>query len=187
VDSEPFVILVADRDATVGLISSMLLSSALATKRAVVHAQVRVLVAPEFITVFDKPELPEEVRKIEEQAISATGADIDAAKLIVAFSGIDVQKLAELREAGIGAPAVNLCQFAGNLEEVARRSLASRSDVQEVIVDAALQFGFNGGSSICLICEASESTNVDYWISIADTCARFAHTVQKLSLKTETI
>ena len=186
-DSEPFVILVADRDATVGLISSMLLSSALATKRAVVHAQVRVLVAPEFITVFDKPELPEEVRKIEEQAISATGADIDAAKLIVAFSGIDVQKLAELREAGIGAPAVNLCQFVDNLEELTRNSSSTQIDAREVIVGAALQFGFGGGSSTCDICEAQERENVNYWVGIADTCARFAHTVQKLSLKTETI
>jgi len=40
--AHPFVILVADRDATVGVISSMLLASALATERAVIPAQVRV-------------------------------------------------------------------------------------------------------------------------------------------------
>jgi hypothetical protein len=183
VDSEPFVILVADRDATVGVISSMLLSSALATERAIIPAQVRVLVAPEFITVFDESELPEEVRKIEEQAMSATRSDIEAAKLIVAFSGIDIQKLNELREAGIGAPAVNLCQFVDNLDEVARRSLASGSDIQDVIVDTALQFGINGGSSICKICEATESENVDYWVRIADTCSRFAQTLNTWGLR----
>jgi hypothetical protein len=180
VESEPFVILVADRDATVGVISSVLLSSALATERAAIPAQVRVLVEPEFITVFDEPELPEEIRKIEEQAISATRADIEAAKLIVAFSGIDVQKLDELREAGIGAPAVNLCQFADNLDEVARRSLATGLDIQEVIIGAALQYGFGGGSSTCSICEAKERENVNYWISIADTCSRFARTLNTL-------
>ena len=107
-ESEPFVILVADRDATVGVISSKLLSSALTTERAIVNAQVRVLVEPEIITVLEVPELPEEIRKIDEQAISATSADVEAAKLIVAFSGIDVQKLDELREHGVTAPAVNL-------------------------------------------------------------------------------
>jgi hypothetical protein len=180
VEFEPFVILVADRDATVGVISSMLLASALATEHAVVPAKVRVLVEPEFITVFDKPELPEEIRKIEEQAISATSSDIETAKLIVAFSGIDVQKLDELRARGVTTPAVNLCQFADNLEGVARQSLSSRLGVQEVIVGAALQFGFGGGASTCSICEAKEGENVDYWISIADTCSRFAQTVNNL-------
>ncbi len=179
-ESEPFVILVADRDATVGVISSKLLSSALATERAIVNAQVRVLVEPEIITVLEVPELPEEIRKIEEQAISATSADVEAAKLIVAFSGIDVQKLDGLRERGVTAPAVNLCQFADNLAEVARQSLADQMDVQEVIVGVALQFGFAGGSSVCNICEAKERENVDYWISIADTCSRFAQTLNKL-------
>ena len=179
-ESEPFVILVADRDATVGVISSKLLSSALATERAIVNAQVRVLVEPEIITVLEVPELPEEIRKIDEQAISATSADVEAAKLIVAFSGIDVQKLDELRERGVTAPAVNLCQFADNLAEVARQSLASQMDVQEAIVGIALQFGFTGGSSVCNICEAKERENVDYWISIADTCSRFAQTLIKL-------
>ena len=179
-ESEPFVILVADRDATVGVISSKLLSSALATERAIVNAQVRVLVEPEIIAVLDEPELPEEIRKIEEQANSATSADVEAAKLIVAFSGIDVQKLDELRERGVTAPAVNLCQFADNLAEVARQSLASQMDVQEAIVGIALQFGFAGGSSVCNICEAKERENVDYWISIADTCSRFAQTLYKL-------
>ena len=188
-ESEPFVILVADRDATVGVISSKLLSSALATEHAVVHAQVRVLVEsevisqieePEFIAVIDEPELPEEIRKIEEKAISATSDDIEAARLIVAFSGIDVQKLGELRELGVTAPAVNLCQFADNLEEIARQSQPSGLDLQEVIVGAALQHLFGGGSSTCSICEAKERENVDYWISIADTCSRFARTLNTL-------
>ena len=179
-ESEPFVILVADRDATVGVISSKLLSSALATERAVFDAQVRVLVEPEIITVLEVPELPEEIRKIEEQAISATSADVEAAKLIVAFSGIDVQKLDELRERGVTAPAVNLCLFTENLGAVARQSLASQMDVQEAIVGIALQFGFGGGSSVCSICEAQESADMDYWISIADTCSRFAQTLNKL-------
>ena len=178
--AHPFVILVADRDATVGVISSKLLSSALATERAIVNAQVRVLVEPEIITVLEVPELPEEIRKIEEQAISATSADVEAAKLIVAFSGIDVQKLDELRERGVTAPAVNLCQFADNLAEVARQSLSAESDAHDVIVGAALQFGFGGGSSVCSICEAQESADIDYWISIADTCSRFAQTLNKL-------
>ena len=158
----------------------MLLSSALTTELAVVPAKVRVLVEPEFITVFDEPELPDEIRKIEEQAISATNSDIESAKLIVAFSGIDVQKLDELRERGLTAPAVNLCQFADNLQEIARQSLSTRLDVQEVVVGAALQFGFGGGSSTCSICEAKERENVNYWISIADTCSRFAQTLNKL-------
>jgi len=146
----------------------------------VVPAKVRVLVEPEFITVFDEPELPDEIRKIEEQAISATNSDIESAKLIVAFSGIDVQKLDDLRKRGLTAPAVNLCQFADNLQEVARQSLSSRLDVEEVVVGAALQFGFGGGSSTCSICEAKERENVNYWISIADTCSRFAQTLNKL-------
>ena len=179
-ESEPFVILVADRDATVGVISSMLLASALATERAVIPAQVRVLAEPEFIAVIDEPELPEEIRKIEEKAISATSDDIEAARLIVAFSGIDVQKLGELRELGVTAPAVNLCQFADNLEEIARQTQPSGLDLQEVIVGAALQHLFGGGSSTCSICEAKERENVDYWISIADTCSRFARTLNTL-------
>jgi hypothetical protein len=180
VESETFVILVADRDATVGVVSSMLLSSALATELAVVKVKVRVLIEPEIIAVLDEPELPEEIRKIEEQALSATNSDVEAAKLIVAFSGIDVQKLDQLRERGLVAPAVNLCQFADNLEEVARQSPAFQSNVHEVIVGAALQFGFGGGSSTCSICEAQERESMNYWISIADTCSRFAQTLNKL-------
>jgi hypothetical protein len=180
VESEPFVILVADRDATVGVISSKLLSSALATEHAAVNVRVRVLVEPEIITVLDEPELPEEIRKIEEQAISATTSDVEVAKLIVAFSGLDAQKLHDLRERGIAAPAVNLCQFVDTLEGVARESSSTGVDVQEVIVGAALQFGFSGGSSVCSICEVNDSENIDYWVSIADTCSRFAQTVQKM-------
>ena len=105
---EPFIILVADRDATVGVISSMLLSSALATKLAAFDAKVRVLIDPEIITVVEEPDLPDEIQRIEEQAISATRADIESSSLIVGFSGIDDQKLHELRERGVAGPAVNL-------------------------------------------------------------------------------
>ena len=177
---EPFVILVADRDATVGVIASMLLSSALATELTSIKARVRVLIEPEIISVVKEPELPEEVRKIEEQALSATRADAEGAKLVVAFSGIDVQKLDELRKRGIAAPAVNLCQFVDNLEELTRNSSSTQIDARDVLVSAALQFGFSGGSSTCTICEAQERENIDYWVNIADTCSRFAHTVQKL-------
>jgi hypothetical protein len=177
---EPFVILVADRDATVGVIATMLLSSALATELTSIKVRVRGLVEPEFITVVKEPELPEEVRKIEEQALSATRADAEEAKLVVAFSGLDIQKLDELRKRGNAAPAVNLCQFVDNLEELTRNSSSTQIDAREVIVGAALQFGFGGGSSTGAICEAQERENVNYWVGIADTCARFAHTVQKL-------
>ena len=65
-EREPFVILVADRDVTVGVISSMLLSSALATEHAAVNAVVRTLVEPESIAGIKQPELPNEIRKIED-------------------------------------------------------------------------------------------------------------------------
>jgi len=180
VELEPFIILVADRDATVGVISSMLLSSALASELSAIQAKVRVLVAPEIIALSDEIELPEEVRKIEEQALSATRADTESAKIIVAFSGLDVQKLQELRELGIAAPAVNLCQFVDNLEGLTHTTLSTQLNAGDVIVGAALQFGFSGGSSVCSICEVKDSENIDYWVSIADTCSRFAQTVQKM-------
>ena len=176
----PFVIVVADRDATVGVISSMLLSSALATTLTTVQTQVRVLVEPQFITGVEAPELPEEIRRIEELAISASPADIESASLIVAFSGVDMNKLTELRERGVAVPAVNLCQFVEHLEETAHHKATPQVQVQEVMTSAALQFGFGGGSSTCSICEAQEMASMDYWVSIADTCSRFAHHVQKL-------
>jgi hypothetical protein len=113
-------------------------------------------------------------------AISATLADVDSASLIVAFSGIDVHKLAELRERGIAAPAVNLCQFVDHLEKTAQFKPSPQAQVPEVIASAAMRFGFGGGSSTCSMCEARESASIDYWISIADTCSRFAHHVQIL-------
>ena len=179
-EPEPFVILVADSDATVGVISSMLLSSAFASEFSAIQAKVRVLVAPETIALSNKIELPEEVRKIEELAISATRADAESAKIIVAFSGLDVQKLQELRERGIAAPAVNLCQFVDNLEGLTHTSLSPQLYAGDVVVGAALQFGFSGGSSICSICEANDNENIEYWVSIDDTCSRFAQTVKKL-------
>jgi hypothetical protein len=179
VESELFIILVADRDATVGVVSSSLLSAALNTKRALFDAKVRVLVEPETITELEAPELPEEIRRIEEKAISATAFDIENANLIVSFSGVDLVRLDEIREIGVAAPAVNLCQFVDNLEALAIHPAVPPNDVRDVVVGAALQFGFNGGSSNCSVCEAKEANNIDYWIGIADTCSRFAQTVHE--------
>jgi hypothetical protein len=179
VESELFIILVADRDATVGVVSSSLLSAALNTKRALFDAKVRVLVEPETITELEAPELPEEIRRIEEKAISATAFDIENANLIVSFSGVDLVRLDEIREIGVAAPAVNLCQFVDILEAVAIHPAVPPNDVRDVVVGAALQFGFNGGSSNCSVCEAKEANNIDYWIGIADTCSRFAQTVHE--------
>ena len=176
----PFVIVVADRDATVGVVSSMLLSSALATTLTTVQTQVRVLVEPQFISGVEAPELPEEIRGIEELVISASPADIESGSLIVAFSGVDMHKLTELRERGVAVPAVNLCQFVDHLEGTGHQRATSQVQTQEFISGSALQFGFGGGSSTCSICEAQEKASMDYWISIADTCSRFAHHVQKL-------
>ena len=158
----------------------MLLSSALATQRTTFDARVRVLVEPEIITGLEAPELPEEIRKIEEVAISASAVDIKNANLIVAFSGMDLVKIKELREKGVAAPAVNLCQFVDNLEALAIHSDVAPNDVRDVVVGAALQFGFSGGSSNCSICEAKEANSIDYWLNIADTCSRFAQAVHEL-------
>lgn len=177
---EAFTILVSDRDATVGVISAMLLSSALATERRTFDARVRVLIEPEIITGLETPELPEEIRKIEEEAISATAFDIENANLIVSFSGIDLVKLDQIREIGVAAPAVNLCQFVDNLEALSIQPTAQSNDVRDVVVGAALQFGFDGGSSNCSICEAREANNIEYWLGIADTCSRFAQTVHEI-------
>jgi hypothetical protein len=103
--------------------------------------------------VVEAPELPEEIRGIEEQVLSASPADIESASLIVDY-----------------------------LEGTAHIKQSPPVQVQEVFASAALHFGFGGGSSICSFCEARESANIDYWISIADTCSRFAHYVQKLQL-----
>ena len=176
----PFVIVVADRDATVGVVSSMLLSSALATTLTTVQTQVRVLVEPQFISGVEAPELPEEIRGIEELVISASPADIESGSLIVAFSGVDMHKLTELRERGVAVPAVNLCQFVDHLEGTGHQRATSQVQTQEFISGSALQFGFGGGSSTCSICEAQEMASMDYWVSIADTCSRFARHVQKL-------
>jgi hypothetical protein len=180
VKSEPFVVLVSDRDATVGIVSAMLLSSALATQRTTFDARVRVLVEPEIITGLEAPELPEEIRKIEEVAISASAVDIKNANLIVAFSGMDLVKIKELREKGVAAPAVNLCQFVDNLEALTIQPVLPSIDVRDVVIGAALQFGFGGGSSTCGICEAKEGDNFDYWLNIADTCSRFAQSVHEM-------
>ena len=138
------------------------------------------LIEPEIITGLETPELPEEIRKIEEEAISATTFDIENANLIVSFSGIDLVKLDQIREIGVAAPAVNLCQFFDNLEALSIQPTAQSNDVRDIVVGAALQFGFDGGSSNCSICEAREANNIDYWLGIADTCSRFAQTVHEI-------
>ena len=179
-ESELFIILVSDRDATVGVVSSSLLSAALKTKHALFNAKVCVLVEPEIISELDVPELPEEIRKIEEKAISASATDVEKANLIVSFSGVDLVKLAELRDSGVAAPAVNLCQFVDNLEALTIQPVLPSIDFRDVVIGAALQFGFGGGSSTCGICEAKEGDNIDYWLNIADTCSRFAQSVHEL-------
>ncbi len=180
-ESELFIILVSDRDATVGVVSSSLLSAALKTKHALFNAKVCVLVEPEIISELNVPELPEEIRKIEEKAISASATDVEKANLIVSFSGVDLVKLAELRDSGVAAPAVNLCQFERHLSQGGTGNpTSSQLDVRDIIVSAALQFGFDGGSSTCSICEAKEGDNLEYWLNIADTCSRFAQIAHQM-------
>jgi hypothetical protein len=60
-------------------------------------------------------------------------------------------KLDEIREIGVAAPAVNLCQFVDNLEALTIHPTAPSNDIRDVVVGAALQFGFNGGTSKCSI------------------------------------
>ena len=180
-ESELFIILVSDRDATVGVVSSSLLSAALKTKHALFNAKVCVLVEPEIISELNVPELPEEIRKIEEKAISASATDVEKANLIVSFSGVDLVKLAELRDSGVAAPAVNLCQFERHLSQGGTGNpTSSQLDVRDIIVSAALQYGFSGGSSTCSICEAKEANSIDYWLGIADTCTRFAQIAHQM-------
>ena len=179
-ESELFIILVSDRDATVGVVSSSLLSAALKTKHALFNAKVCVLVEPEIISELDVPELPEEIRKIEEKAISASATDVEKAHLIVSFSGVDLVKLAELRDSGVAAPAVNLCQFVDNLEALTIQPVLPSIDFRDVVIGAALQFGFDGGSSTCSICAAKEGDNLEYWLNIADTCSRFAQIAHQM-------
>ena len=180
-ESELFIILVSDRDATVGVVSSSLLSAALKTKHALFNAKVCVLVEPEIISELNVLELPEEIRKIEEKAISASATDVEKANLIVSFSGVDLVKLAELRDSGVAAPAVNLCQFERHLSQgETGNPTSSQLDVRDIIVSAALQYGFSGGSSTCSICEAKEANSIDYWLGIADTCSRFAQIAHQM-------
>ena len=179
-EHESFIILVSDRDATVGVVASSLLSAALKTKHALFNAKVCVLVEPEIISELDVPELPEVIRKIEEVAVSASATDIENANLIVSFSGVDLVKLAELRDSGVAAPAVNLCQFVDNLEALTIQPVLPSIDFRDVVIGAALQFGFDGGSSTCSICEAKEANNIDYWLGIADTCSRFAQIAHQM-------
>ena len=120
------------------------------------------------------------VEAIEQVAVAAHSRDINQAQLIVGFAGLDEIKVDALRSEGISAPAVNLCQFVLSLDTVNPSAATPIPDVRDVIVGAALQFGFGGGSALCQICADKVGESIDYWINIADTCSRFAQTVQRL-------
>lgn len=177
----PFFIVVADHDPIVELISARLLSSALETAHTTFPTHVRILATQEEIAHMHEPELPISVSAISQQAITADESEIGQARLVVGFSGLDAAKVNGLREAGVAAPAVNLCQFALDLDAVADGFKNHDAiDVRDVIVGAALQFGFGGGSAQCEICADKVGDSIDYWINIADTCARFAQSIKKL-------
>ena len=176
----PFVVLVAESDNVVGVVAARLLASALDTEHALFSAQVRVLMSQHEIDQLHEPLLPQSVRAIKQVAVAAHSRDIDQAQLIVGFAGLDEFKVDALRSAGISAPAVNLCQFVLSLDTVNPSEATSKPDVRDVIVGAALQFGFGGGSARCQICADKMGDSIDYWINIADTCSRFAQTVQRL-------
>ena len=170
-----------DRDPAVEVVAARLLASACATVRSNVNSRVRVLLRNEEITAIHEPDLPNSVLEITQEVISAKQEDKDFATLIVGFSGLDDARIAQLRNAGVAAPAVNLCQFVLNLDEVfAESSNRDSLDVRDVIVGAALQFGFGGGSSQCAICADKVGDSEDYWINIADTCVRFAQIIGNL-------
>lgn len=177
----PFVILIADRDPVVEVVSARLLSSSLETGVASIHSRVRVMLKPEQVSLLHEPELPLAVRAMQQSVFSAQTEDIEQAQLIVGFSGINGQVLNALRNGGVTAPAINLCQFVLNLG--ASNSLGtgmSDADVREFMVGAALQYGFTGESGECPICADKVGDSIDYWINIADTCARFAQIIQEL-------
>ena len=178
--NRPFVVLVADRDNMVGVVAARLLASALDTEHAAFLAQVRVLLSQHDIDQLDEPLLPQSVKAIEQVALAAQQDEINQAQLIVGFAGLDELKVDALRSAGISAPAVNLCQFVLSLDAMHQSEAAPKPDVRDVIVGAALQFGFGGGSAQCQICADKVGDSIDYWINIADTCSRFARTVQRL-------
>ena len=174
-------ILVVDRDPAVEVVAARLLASACATVRSDVNSRVSVLLRDEEISAIHEPDLPHSVLDITQEVNSAKQEDKDFATLIVGFSGLDEARIAQLRNEGVTAPAVNLCQFVLNLDEVFAESSCHHSlDVRDVIVGAALQFGFGGGSSQCAICADIVGDSEDYWINIADTCARFAQVIQNL-------
>lgn len=178
--NKPFVILVVDRDPAVEVVSARLLSSALETEHTTFPARVCVLATENEIAAVNEPELPPSVAAISQRANSANQTDIDSAKIIVGFSGLDEAKIDRLRNAGVAAPAVNLCQFVLNLEVVAANANNFASvDARDVIIGAAMQVGIEGGSSKCEICADKVGDSIDYWINIADTCSRFAQTARK--------
>ena len=176
-----FIILVADTDPVVGAVSARLLSSALEAQTAIFSPIVRVLVSQEELDFVYEPKLPPEVQAISQPVVAATTTEIECANLIVGFSGVDEMKVKKLRNAGISAPAVGLCQFVLNLNELTKSYVNQKSDdVHNVLVGSALQFGFAGGSTECAICADKVGDSLDYWINIADTCSRFAQFMQQL-------
>lgn len=175
-----FVILVADSDPMVGVVSARLLSSALEAQATSLSPIVRVLASQEELDLVHEPKLPPEVQAISQLVVGASDTEIECANLIVSFSGVDDLKVKKLRNAGISAPAVGLCQFVLNLDEISKGYIHQKSaDVRDVLVGAALQFGFAGGSTQCAICADKAGDNLHYWINIADTCSKFAQHIKK--------
>lgn len=179
----PFVILVADSDLVVGVVSTRLLSSALEAQVGLLAPIVRVLASQEELDRVHEPKLPPQVKAISQQVIGASPIEIEQAHLIVGFSGVNDLKVKQLRNSGLSAPAIELCQFVLNLDEITKGySHRQSADVRDVLVGAALQFGFAGGSTQCAICADKVRVSLDYWINIADTCSKFAQQIQKLQL-----
>jgi hypothetical protein len=179
--STPLFILVADSDPVVGVVSARLLSSALEAQATSLLPVVRVLATQDYIDRVYEPKLPLEVQAISQHVFSASAAEIVSTNLIVGFSGVDQAAVEKLRNSGLTAPAVGLCQFVLNLNEMVKSNEHQKTaDVREVLVGAALQFGFAGGSTQCPICADKVDDSIDYWINIADSCSNFARHIQLL-------
>ncbi len=181
VESERFIILVVDSDPLVEVVSASLLAAAFESKLASCEVRVRVLSSSKEFLNLQRTLLPEGVQNIQLSAKMASDSEISDTQLIVAFSGLDQVRVHSLRDRGIAAPAVGLCQFVINLTEILQNYDRQKlHDVRQVIAGAALHFGIDGGSSNCAICADKVSDSFDYWINIADTCSKFAQIVRKI-------
>lgn len=177
----PFIILVADSDIAVGSVAARLLASALEVGGISKPTAVRVMASQAVEDQSYEPAMPSEVQLIAQTVVSASASDLKNANLIVGFSGLDVVQVNAVRRIGNSAPAVILCQFILNLDEIVTGQInQSSADIDAVLVDAALQFGFAEGSAQCAICALKIGENIDYWIEIADTCSKFAQQIKKL-------